>query len=60
MTPSPGASVCLYNAMRDAEKVGEFFSPTEYKFDKERMLAELCAKEQIAETDVSLKYTYPS
>ena len=60
MTPSPGASVCLYNAMRDAEKVGEFFSPTEYKFDKERMLAELCAKEQIAETDVSLKYNYPS
>lgn len=26
MTPSPGASVCLFNAMRDAEQLMEFFN----------------------------------
>ena len=40
MTPSPGASVSLYNAMRDAEQIITF--EPRYKFDKQRMLAELC------------------
>jgi malate dehydrogenase (quinone) len=39
MTPSPGASVCLYNAMRDAEQVAQFLP--EYHFDIERMKKEL-------------------
>jgi len=33
MTPSPGASVCLFNGMRDAEKLMEFLGST-YFFDK--------------------------
>lgn len=40
MTPSPGASVCLYNAMRDTEKVMEFLQ-NQYTFDEMRMKAEL-------------------
>ncbi len=40
MTPSPGASVCLYNAMRDAEQVAEFLKG-EYVFQKERMQSDL-------------------
>jgi len=36
MTPSPGASVCLFNGMRDAEKLMEFFGGA-YQFDKCRM-----------------------
>jgi len=36
MTPSPGASVCLFNGMRDAEKLMEFFVGV-YQFDKCRM-----------------------
>jgi len=33
MTPSPGASVCLFNGMRDAEKIIEFLGAS-YQFDK--------------------------
>jgi len=36
MTPSPGASVCLFNGMRDAEKLMEFFGGV-YQFDKCKM-----------------------
>jgi len=36
MTPSPGASVCLFNGMRDAEKIMEFFVGM-YQFDKCKM-----------------------
>jgi len=36
MTPSPGASVCLFNAVRDTEETMKFFSNT-YTFDKHRM-----------------------
>ena len=36
MTPSPGASVCLYNAMRDAEHVVSFLGEN-VQFDKARM-----------------------
>jgi malate dehydrogenase (quinone) len=40
MTPSPGASVCLYNAMRDTEKVMGFLNNA-YTFEEARMKAEL-------------------
>ena len=33
MTPSPGASVCLFNGMRDAENLIKFFNGL-YSFDK--------------------------
>jgi malate dehydrogenase (quinone) len=36
MTPSPGASVCLYNAMRDAEHIIQF-SNHAFTFDKDHM-----------------------
>jgi malate dehydrogenase (quinone) len=39
MTPSPGASVCLYNAQRDTEKIMEFLP--EYSFAKDQMKHEL-------------------
>ena len=39
MTPSPGASVCLYNAMRDAEKICEFLP--QFSFNKEQMQKDL-------------------
>ena len=39
MTPSPGASVCLYNAMRDAEEITKFSN--EFVFDKEQMTKDL-------------------
>lgn len=40
MTPSPGASVCLYNAMRDAEQLGSFLGAG-YAFDKRQMECDL-------------------
>lgn len=39
-TPSPGASVCLGNAKRDAERVVEFLGPEHY-FDEEKFEKEL-------------------
>ncbi len=42
MTPSPGASVCLYNALRDSETIVGFFSGR-FTFDKERMMKDLCS-----------------
>jgi len=36
MTPSPGASVCLFNAARDVGEIMKFFN-YEYKFDKHTM-----------------------
>jgi malate dehydrogenase (quinone) len=57
MTPSPGASVCLYNAMRDAELIEKFSSA--YVFDKTRMLRDLCpAQSPEMADDVSLKESY--
>ncbi len=40
MTPSPGASVCLFNAMRDSETLMSFFDG-QFTFEKERMQKEL-------------------
>ncbi len=39
MTPSPGASVCLYNAMRDAEQIIKF--DNNFSFNKNQMLSDL-------------------
>lgn len=59
MSPSPGASVCLYNAMRDAEQIVKF--APDFSFRKEQMLNELCiTRAPLAETDVSLKDSYGS
>lgn len=59
MTPSPGASVCLYNAMRDAEKIVDFLK--EYSFDKKRMLQELCIPSApVTDTDISSAESYAS
>lgn len=59
MTPSPGASVCLYNAVRDTEKLMEFFG-TEFTFDSKLMKSELCAGAKLPLEDPSLRESYPS
>lgn len=59
MTPSPGASVCLYNGMRDAEKLMEFFKG-EFSFDKQVMMHDLMDKPVAQTTDVSNKTSYAS
>jgi malate dehydrogenase (quinone) len=59
MTPSPGASVSLYNAMRDAETIATFSS--DYVFDKQRMLDELSIEQEpLALNDPSLRGSYAS
>lgn len=60
MTPSPGASVCLYNAMRDAETIEKFFPAREYRFDKEAMIRDLCGETPTTIEDTSLRDTYAS
>ena len=60
MTPSPGASVCLYNGMRDAELIMKFFGG-KYTFDKEQMSRDLAHQDTPLESlDVSLKQSYSS
>lgn len=61
MAPSPGASVCLYNAMRDAETVMSFLG-SEYTFDKVRMQKDLYVpiERMATPVDVSLKEAYAS
>lgn len=59
MTPSPGASVCLYNALRDVEQIIAF-DPA-IAFDKKQLLADLCEpKEHASGADVSLPNSYAS
>ncbi|MDE2021752.1 MAG: FAD-dependent oxidoreductase [Patescibacteria group bacterium] len=58
MSPSPGASVCLYNASRDADQIITFLP--EYAFEKERMLADLCVTGIYAGSDPSLEHSYAS
>lgn len=58
MSPSPGASVCLYNALRDAEQIEKFLP--EFPFDKQRMLKELGSSPSDSEDDVSLQTSYAS
>lgn len=59
MTPSPGASVCLFNAMRDAETIATFFKGT-HSFDTQRMSVDLCSKPRIKPCDPSQTESYPS
>lgn len=60
MTPSPGASVCLYNAMRDAETVTKFLG-TGFHFDKERMMTDLYKESSECEgVDPGLTHNYAS
>lgn len=59
MAPSPGASVCLFNAFRDAECIERFLHTTE--FDKERMRKDLMEEEQeMTDTDTSMPSSYPA
>lgn len=58
MTPSPGASVCLYNASRDAEKIMEFFG-TEFTFASDQMKTEL-SSDLTSQNDLSLPNSYAS
>lgn len=59
MSPSPGASVCLYNAMRDTETIIGFFNKT-YSFHKEELLRDLYTDTPVQGEDISLKDSYPS
>lgn len=60
MTPSPGASVCLYNGMRDTEQIIKFFVG-QYHFDKKRLVAELTREgDPLPGGDVSQKQSYSS
>lgn len=60
MTPSPGASVCLYNAHRDAQKIVEFLGEN-YTFADAQMLHELSPQaETVQNSDVSLGNCYAS
>lgn len=60
MTPSPGASVALYNAMRDAETIAKFLGDTSL-FNEDQMLHDLYRETKDHHPkleDVSQKYTY--
>lgn len=59
MTPSPGASVCLYNALRDSEALMKFFDG-EFSFQKERMEKDLCPGTPLELGDPSLESAYVS
>ena len=61
MTPSPGASVCLYNAMRDAQSVAKFLG-NDALFDGAAMAKDLykTLDEAAVGVDVSLKTSYAS
>ncbi len=59
MTPSPGASVCLYNAWRDTEKIMEFLAG-QYHFDRERLVHDLFEESGFEKGDISLKQSYSS
>lgn len=60
MTPSPGASVCLYNAVRDIEHIVRFLKSPD-AFDKKRLQKELCQEqESLSMKDPSLETSYAS
>lgn len=59
MTPSPGASVSLYNAMRDAERLHDMLP--EYHFNKVQMAKDFCLTNEALEgKDPSLPTSYAS
>ena len=60
MTPSPGASVCLYNAIRDTEQIMTFFKGA-FFFEKEAALEALSPeRKDMSAKDVSMKDSYAS
>ena len=52
MTPSPGASVCLYNAMRDTDQIIKFLGES-FVFDKTSMMQDLAPEPINKPTDLS-------
>jgi len=60
MTPSPGASVCLYNAVRDMEHIVRFLGMPD-GYDKARLQKELCGPhDSLTLHDPSLETSYAS
>ncbi|WP_162224365.1 FAD-dependent oxidoreductase [Halorussus amylolyticus] len=62
ITPSPGASTCVKNAMQDTDQIIEFFDG-EYEFDEERFRAETIdnfPRETDSETDSESSSESPS
>ncbi len=59
MTPSPGASVCLYNAMRDVDHIMKF-SNYAFSFAKERMHHDLIPRVPEVLTSPGIDTTYVS
>lgn len=60
MTPSPGASVCLYNAVRDTEHIMRFLKHPD-GFDRKLLRQELCGGRELASMeDPSLDTSYAS
>ena len=60
MTPSPGASVCLYNAVRDMEHIVRFLGMPD-GYDKARLQKELCSPhDSLTLHDPSLETSYAS
>ena len=47
ITPSPGASTCLQNALEDTERIVNFLG-NNYQFDRQKFLAELASPENLA------------
>lgn len=47
ITPSPGASTCLQNALEDTERIMNFLGD-DYQFDRDRFLADLSNEEYLA------------
>ncbi len=60
MTPSPGASVCLHNGLRDAEQLMVFFGG-KYSFAKEKMIRDLVTEaDSFEDKDTSATQSYSS
>ena len=60
MTPSPGASVALHNASRDAEQLVAFLG-SNFTFDKTRMEHDLLEKNtEVASKEISIHEGYPA
>ncbi len=47
ITPSPGASTCLKNALEDTERIIDFLGD-DYHFNRQQFLAELASQEDLA------------
>lgn len=59
MTPSPGASVCLYNAMRDIDEIIKF-SGNKFTFNQEQMYKDLLPEKGAFRQSVSIPAGYAS